>query len=58
MFRYDRINSENVGALVEVSSQKVVGFQVYEWSYRALDSYVDVVRKKFGMTSDKANRLQ
>jgi hypothetical protein len=57
MFRYDRINSENVGALVEVSSQKVVGFQVYEWSYRALDSYVDVVRKKFGMTSDKANRL-
>ncbi len=56
-FKTPPINSENVGVLVEVSSQQVVGFRVYEWVYRALDQYVDVVRKEFNMTSDKAQRL-
>ena len=45
-------NSQHVAALIEVNNQRVVGFRIYEGTYRSLDEYNDVVRKVLAPTYD------
>ena len=48
--------SVDLAALIEIKSQKVVGFRIGEWEYRALDEHEASVRKEFALTSNESVR--